>query len=97
MKILMVGGSGMVGTFIYPYISKHHEIKILDIKEPKIKLEDVTSNLNILDSDYLFKISSHINVGDVTKSIMLHNEIVRNACECVMYRSSSVRTRGSNV
>ena len=36
MKILMVGGSGMVGTFIYPYISKHHEIKILDIKEPKI-------------------------------------------------------------
>tara|TARA_B100000131_G_scaffold293713_1_gene309263 strand:+ start:1164 stop:1967 length:804 start_codon:yes stop_codon:yes gene_type:complete len=36
MKILMVGGSGMVGTFISPYISKHHEIKILDINEPKI-------------------------------------------------------------
>ena len=36
MKILIVGGSGMVGTFIYPYISKHHEIKILDINEPKI-------------------------------------------------------------
>ena len=35
MKILIVGGSGMVGTFIYPYISKHHEIKILDINEPK--------------------------------------------------------------
>ena len=32
----MVGGSGMVGTFISPYISKHHEIKILDINEPKI-------------------------------------------------------------
>ena len=31
MKILIVGGSGMVGTFIYPYVSKHHEIKILDI------------------------------------------------------------------
>ena len=53
------------------------------IKEPKIKLEDVTSNLNILDSDYLFKISSHINVGDVTKSIMLHNEIVRNGFESI--------------
>ena len=53
------------------------------IKEPKIKLEDVTSNLNILDSDYLFKISSYINVGDVTKSIMLHNEIVRNGFESI--------------
>tara|TARA_B100000676_G_C17998309_1_gene799281 strand:- start:526 stop:1329 length:804 start_codon:yes stop_codon:yes gene_type:complete len=35
MKILLVGGSGMVGTFITPYISKHHEIKILDINKPK--------------------------------------------------------------
>ena len=53
------------------------------IKEPNIKLEDVTNNLNILDSDYLFKISSYINVGDVTKSIMLHNEIVRNGFESI--------------
>ena len=53
------------------------------IKEPIIKLEDVTNNLNILDSDYLFKISSYINVGDVTKSIMLHNEIVRNGFESI--------------
>ena len=53
------------------------------IKEPIIKLEDVTNNLNILDSDYLFKISSYINVGDVTKSIMLHNEIIRNGFESI--------------
>ena len=53
------------------------------IKEPKIKLEDVTSNLNILDSDYLFEISSYINVGDVTKSIMLHNKIIRNGFESI--------------
>ena len=53
------------------------------IKEPIIKLEDVTNNLNILDSDYLFKISSSINVGDVTKSIMLHNEIIRNGFESI--------------
>ena len=31
MKILLVGGAGMVGTFISPYISKYHEIKILDL------------------------------------------------------------------
>ncbi len=53
------------------------------IKEPIIKLEDVTSNLNILDSDYLFEISSYINVGDVTKSIMLHNKIIRNGFESI--------------
>ena len=53
------------------------------IKEPNIKLEDVTNNLNILDSDYLFKISSYINVGEVTKSIMLHNEIIRNGFESI--------------
>ena len=53
------------------------------IKEPIIKLEDVTSNLNILDSDYLFEISSYINVGDVTKSIILHNKIIRNGFESI--------------
>ena len=58
------------------------------IKEPIIKLEDVTNNLNILDSDYLFKISRYINVGDVTKSIMLHNEIIRNGFESISLLSS---------
>ena len=53
------------------------------IKEPIIKLEDVTNNLNILDTDYLFKISHYINVGDVTKSIMLHNEIISNGFESI--------------
>tara|TARA_S200000501_G_scaffold351814_1_gene370060 strand:- start:4107 stop:5750 length:1644 start_codon:yes stop_codon:yes gene_type:complete len=53
------------------------------IKEPIIKLEDVTNNLNILDTDYLFKISRYINVGDMTKSIMLHNEIISNGFESI--------------
>ena len=43
----------------------------------------MTSNLNILDSDYLFEISSYINVGDVTKSIILHNKIIRNGFESI--------------
>ena len=45
MKILMVGGSGMVGTFISPYISKHHEIKILDLKEPEIDCEFIKGSV----------------------------------------------------
>ena len=54
MKILIVGGSGMVGTFIYPYISKHHEIKILDINEPKIsECEFIQGSVN--DENALIK------------------------------------------
>jgi nucleoside-diphosphate-sugar epimerase len=35
MKILLVGGSGMVGSFITPYLQENHEIRVLDLAEPK--------------------------------------------------------------
>jgi nucleoside-diphosphate-sugar epimerase len=34
MKVLLVGGSGGVGTFITPYLRKHHELRVLDLKPP---------------------------------------------------------------
>lgn len=34
MKVLLVGGSGMVGTFITPYLAKHHELRVLDLRPP---------------------------------------------------------------
>lgn len=34
MKVLLVGGSGKVGTFITPYLLKHHEIRVLDVRAP---------------------------------------------------------------
>ncbi len=34
MKILLAGGSGMVGSFITPYLQKQHEIRVLDMTEP---------------------------------------------------------------
>jgi len=37
MKILLVGGSGKVGTFITPYLLKEHEIRVLDIRPPASK------------------------------------------------------------
>lgn len=34
MKILLVGGAGMVGTCISPYLLKYHELRVLDINPP---------------------------------------------------------------
>lgn len=35
MRVLLVGGSGMVGTFVTPYLVKHHEIRVLDLQPPE--------------------------------------------------------------
>lgn len=35
MKILLAGGSGMVGSFITPYLQTEHDIRVLDMTEPK--------------------------------------------------------------
>lgn len=34
MKVLLVGGSGMVGTFVTPYLARHHELRVLDVRPP---------------------------------------------------------------
>ena len=35
MKVLLVGGSGMVGTFVTPYLAKQHELRVLDVRPPE--------------------------------------------------------------
>jgi nucleoside-diphosphate-sugar epimerase len=34
LKVLLVGGSGMVGTFITPYLRERHELRVLDVRPP---------------------------------------------------------------
>lgn len=34
MKLLVVGGSGMVGTFLTPYLCARHSIRVLDVRPP---------------------------------------------------------------
>lgn len=34
MKVLLVGGSGMVGTFITPYLAERHSLRVLDPRPP---------------------------------------------------------------
>ena len=45
MKVLLAGGSGMVGTFITPYLRKHHEIRVLDPTPPKHDVEYVAGSM----------------------------------------------------
>lgn len=35
MKVLLVGGSGIVGTFITPYLRQHHDLRVLDVRPPE--------------------------------------------------------------
>jgi len=35
MKVLLAGGSGMVGSFITPYLKEKHELRVLDLAEPQ--------------------------------------------------------------
>jgi nucleoside-diphosphate-sugar epimerase len=35
MKVLLVGGSGNVGSFITPYLREHHQLRVLDVRPPQ--------------------------------------------------------------
>ncbi len=35
MKVLVVGGSGHVGSFITPYLRRHHDLRVLDPRPPR--------------------------------------------------------------
>ena len=35
MKVLLLGGAGHVGSFITPYLLKHHQLRVLDLRPPR--------------------------------------------------------------
>ena len=45
MKVLLVGGSGLVGSFSTPYLRKHHEIRVFDLVPPKHDVEFVKGSI----------------------------------------------------
>ena len=35
MKVLLVGGAGLVGTFVTPYLRAQHSLRVLDLRPPR--------------------------------------------------------------
>jgi len=35
VKVLLVGGSGLVGSFITPYLRERHDLRVLDLRPPR--------------------------------------------------------------
>lgn len=51
MKVLLLGGSGHVGSFVSPYLRKEHELRVLDVRPPKHEgLEYVEGSVTDPDS-----------------------------------------------
>ena len=46
MKVLVLGGSGHVGSFVTPYLSEHHQIRVLDVARPKHDVEWVEGSVS---------------------------------------------------
>src|SRR5438445_5511793 len=49
MKVLLVGGSGLVGTFITPYLQPQHSIRVLDLRPPHHDVEYVQGSITSPD------------------------------------------------
>lgn len=50
MKLLLVGGSGHVGSFITPYLRESHDLRVLDVSEPRHDGVEYVAG-SVLDSD----------------------------------------------
>src|SRR5262249_1840912 len=35
VRVLLLGGSGHVGSFVTPYLKAHHELRVLDLRAPR--------------------------------------------------------------
>src|SRR5438128_2747337 len=49
MKVLLVGGAGLVGSFITPYLRPHHSLRVLDLRPPQHDVEYIPGSITSHD------------------------------------------------
>ncbi len=49
MKVLLVGGAGLVGTFVTPYLKQQHSLRVLDLHPPQHDVEYVHGSITNSD------------------------------------------------
>jgi len=49
MKVLLVGGAGLVGTFVTPYLQTQHSLRVLDLRPPQHDVEYVQGSITSPD------------------------------------------------
>src|SRR5688500_1301946 len=52
MKVLLLGGAGLVGSFITPYLGRYHELRVLDVNPPRHRDVEYVSG-SVSDPDAL--------------------------------------------
>ena len=51
MKVLILGGAGMLGPYVIPDLAPHHELRVTDIKRPPIEFDGEFRYVDAADFD----------------------------------------------
>ena len=62
MKVLIVGGNGMLGPWAVKAMKKKHDLMLTDINEPPKSYDGEYKKLSVDDVDGLVKLSSGVDV-----------------------------------
>ncbi len=62
MRLLVVGGSGLVGSLVLPYLAAKHEVRVLDLVEPREPVSGVDYNVGDLhDVDLVERLADGVD------------------------------------
>jgi nucleoside-diphosphate-sugar epimerase len=62
MRLLVIGGCGLVGSMVVPVLARTHEVRVLDLKEPREAVPGVEYHTGSLhDVDLVASLSSEVD------------------------------------
>jgi nucleoside-diphosphate-sugar epimerase len=62
MRLLVIGGCGLVGSLVVPVLARTHEIRVLDLKEPRVAVSGVDYHTgDVHDVDLVASLASEVD------------------------------------